>query len=122
MAGLINLQPIDQPDVDQTEFGPDMKRWLANMTDVINENFNALTNALAITSADIGGGGVGPIAVTVIGLVPGGTVTVNLLSSSNTASIASVVVGTGQFTVTFSADPGASAIIQYAAFAVGLGV
>ena len=121
MAGLISLQPIDQPDVDQTEFGPDMKRWLANMTDVINENFNALGNALAFSTTDIGGGGAGPIAVSVLGLIPAGTVTVNLLSSSNPSSIASVVVGTNQFTVTFGSDPGASAIIQYTAYAVGLG-
>lgn len=120
MAGLINVQPIDTPDVDQTQFGPDMKRWLANMVDVVNSNFTTLNEALAITSKDIGGGGAGPIVVTVPGLIPSGTVTVNLLSSSNVVSIVSVVVGTNQFTVTFNADPGASAIIQYTALAVGL--
>ena len=121
MAGLINIQPIDQPDVEQTQFGDDMKRWLANITDVLNSNFTALSQALAITSKDIGGSGAGPLTVTVPGLIPSGTVTVNLLSSSNQVSVTSVVVGTNQFTVTFSADPGASAIIQYAAYAVDLG-
>lgn len=121
MAGLINIQQIDTPDVDQTEFGSDMERWLANIVDVINDNFTALSQALAITSADVGGAGA-TVMVTVPGMVSAGTVTVNLLSSTNPVSVVSVVPGTNQFTVTFNADPGAHAIIQYTAFAVGLGV
>ena len=119
MAAPINIDVIDTPDVEQTQFGADMKRWLANAVDVLNSNFTILRTALAITSADIGGSGAGPITVTVLGLNPTtGNVTVNLLSSSNPVSITDVSIGTNQFTVTFSGDPGASAIIQYSAYTV----
>lgn len=120
MAAPINLEVLDPPILEQTNFGPDMDRWLSNVVDIINASFMTINNifarALAITSADIGGGGMGPIAVSVPGLTTSGSVTVNLLSSSNGVFISSVTLGTNQFLVTFSADPGASAIIQYSAF------
>lgn len=120
MAGLINIQPIDTPDVEQTQFGDDMKRWLANIVDVINNNFSTLNEALAITTVDAGGMGA-TATISQLGMVPAGTVTVNLLSSTIPVNVISVKPGTDSFTVTFSADPGAHAIIQYTALAVGLG-
>lgn len=117
--GLINIQPIDSADVDQTQFSDDMKRWLANLIDTINTNFTTLNEALAITMVNAGGMGV-TATIPLLYMVPGGTVTVNLLSSSNPVNVVTVTPGTNQFTVTFSADPGASAIIQYTAFAVGI--
>ena len=118
--GPINLQVLDTPDVEQTEFGPDMKRWLSNIVDIINDDLILLNNAFAnlITSngIDVGGGGAGPLVVSVIGLTPSGFVNATLISSSNPTSIASIVPGTNQFSITFTADPGASAIIVYQAF------
>ena len=118
--GPINLQVLDTPDVEQTEFGPDMKRWLSNIVDIINDDLILLNNAFAnlITSngIDVGGGGAGPLVVSVIGLTPSGFVNATLISSSNPTSISSVVPGTNQFSITFTADPGASAIIVYQAF------
>ena len=118
--GPINLQVLDTPDVEQTEFGPDMKRWLSNIVDIINDDLILLNNAFAnlITSngIDVGGGGAGPLVVSVIGLTPSGFVNATLISSSNPTSIASIVPGTNQFNITFTADPGASAIIVYQAF------
>ena len=115
------LDVLDPPDVEQTEFGPDMKRWLSNIVDVINSNMNSISNAFEflITSQgiDVGGSGAGPITVSVIGLTPSGFVRVNLISTTNpNITIASVVPGTNSFAITFSADPGASAIIVYQAF------
>lgn len=114
--GLINVQTIDVPDVDQTQFGPDMKRWLANLVDTLNNNFDTISQALAITSADVSNTPSPISTVSVPGMLSSGTVTVNLLSSTNPVKVATVVPGTNQFTVTFSADPGAHAIIQYSAY------
>jgi hypothetical protein len=116
----VQLDVLDPPDVDQTEFGPDMKRWLSNVVDIINASFMSLNNALggliAVAGVNIGGGGAGPISVTVTGLTASGLVNVNLISSSNPVTIVNVTPGLNSFTITFSADPGASAIIVYQAF------
>jgi hypothetical protein len=120
VAGPINLDVLDPPILEQTEFGPDAKRWLSNIVDIINASFATLNQAFAnifsIGQVDVGGGGIGPITVTVAGLLSTNFVSVRLVSSTNPVTIASVVVGAGSFTVTFSADPGASAIIVYQAF------
>lgn len=118
--GLINLDSLDPPDVQQTQFGPDMKRWLSNIVDIINASFNTLNNAfnniIAVGQADVGGSGAGPISVTVTGLTSSNIVNVTLISSTNPVTILSVVSGSGSFAITFSADPGASAIIAYQAY------
>lgn len=116
----INLDVLDPPDLDQTQFGPDAKRWLSNIVDIINASFislNGFTNGL-ITAAgiNVGGAGAGPIFVPVIGLTPLGFVNANIISSSNLVTITSIVPGINGFNITFSADPGASAIIVYQAF------
>jgi len=120
-VALINVEPLDAAILEQTEFGPDQKRWLSNLVDIVNAGFvtieNALNSLIAIGQKDIGGGGAGPISVTVTGLLSSNIVNVQLLSSSNPVTIISVVPGSGAFTVTFSADPGASAVIYYQAFA-----
>jgi hypothetical protein len=54
--------------------------------------------------------------VTVAGLYSTNFVNVTLISSSNPVTIINVTPGNGSFTVTFNADPGASAIIVYQAF------
>jgi hypothetical protein len=117
------LDVLDPPDVEQTEFGPDMKRWLSNIVDIVNANFISLSNAFEflITSSgiDVGGSGAGPINVTVTGLTASGFVNVSLISTTNPGvTIASVVPGLNQFSITFSANPGASAIIVYQAYMV----
>lgn len=113
---LINLNVLDTPIVEQTNFSPDMQRWLSNIVDIINSNFALLGLSFA-QGINIGGGGAGPINVTVTGLTPSGLVNVNLVSTTNpNISILSVVPGTNQFSITFSGDPGASAIITYTAF------
>lgn len=118
--GPINLDVLDPPDVEQTQFGPDMKRWLSNIVDIVNASLASLNNAFAFlitaTSANIGSSGAGPLTVVVTGLTPSGYVFVNLISSSNPVTVLNVTPGTNQFTITFSADPGASAIIAYQAY------
>ena len=119
MLGFNSINFLDPPDVDQTNFGPDMKRWLSNVVDTVNDNFLILSSLTEyfeslITSngIDVGGAGPGPINVTVIGLTPSGYVTATLISSTNPTSILSVVPNLNFFSITFSSDPGASAICQ----------
>lgn len=120
VVALINLNIIDTPMLEQTNFGPDMKRWLADLADFINTNFailnQAVTQLLAVGQVDVGGGGAGPLTVPVTDLLSTNFVNVTLISSSNPVTIITVTPGNGSFDVTFSADPGASAIIVYQAF------
>jgi hypothetical protein len=121
-VGPINLDVLDPPDLEQTQFGPDAKRWLTNIVDIINASFitlnQAFANILSVGQVNVGGAGPGPLTVTVAGLMSGNFVSVRLISSTNPVKIANVTPGAGSFTVTFSADPGASAIIVYQAFTV----
>lgn len=118
--GPINIDVLDPPIVDQTNFGPDMKRWLSNIVDIINSNFltinQAFTNFITAEGINIGGSGAGPITVSVEGLTAAGYVNVIFISSSNPVTILSVVPGLNAFNITFNGDPGASAIIVYQAF------
>lgn len=117
---LINLNTVDTPIEEQTQFGPDMKRWLTTTSDIINTNFTilnqAITQLLAVGQIDVGGAGAGPITVPVTGLYSTNFVNVTLISSTNPVSILNVTPQNGDFLITFSADPGASAIIVYQAF------
>jgi hypothetical protein len=74
------------------------------------------TNIKAVRSADIGGGGAGPITITQAGVVATSVIVANIVSSSNTVSITKVTPGTGNFTVLFSGDPGAACILNYIVF------
>lgn len=120
MGAPINLNVLDPPILEQTQFGPDMNRWISDIVDIINASFTTLNQAfssiLAVGQIDVGGSGAGPLSVTVSGLMSTNYVSVALVSSSNPVTIASVVPGNGSFSITFSADPGASAIIVYQAF------
>lgn len=117
MAGQLDLNLLDTPDVEQTMFGPEMKRWLANSVDIINGWFQAFANLIQAAGVDVGGGGAGPISVPVVGLTADGYVNARLVSTSNSGvTIDDVTPGLNAFTITFSADPGASAIIVYQAF------
>lgn len=117
MAGQLELNLLDAPDVEQTEFGPDMKRWLANSVDIINTWLQAFADLIQVAGVNVGGGGAGPISVPVVGLTADGYVNARLISTTNAGvTIGDVTPGLNGFTITFSADPGASAIIVYEAF------
>jgi len=120
MANQIRLEVLDTPDVEQVEAGPDFKRWLTNTVDIINASFDAINIVIGnqVTSAiiDIGGSGAGPLFVSVPGLTPANAVIVNLTSSTNPVTVVNVTTVTDGFNVTFSGNPGASAIIVYQAF------
>lgn len=83
---------------------------------ILTANVQLKTNIKAAQSANIGGGGVGPINITVTGATSSSVAVATVLSSSNAVSILKVAAGTNLIAVTFSADPGASAIINYVVF------
>lgn len=120
--GQINLNTIDTPMLEETNFGPNAKQWLTTLVDIINANFiilnQTISNLFLLSSAqiDIGGSGAGPITVAVAGLTALNFVNVTLVSSTDPVIILSVVPGAGSFDITFSGDPGASAIIVYQVF------
>ncbi len=124
---IINTNVVDSPILEQTQFGDDMKNWLTNFVDIFNAEVDSLETVvqainnlfnfmIAVGTINLGGSGTTPPPVSVLGLTSNGFVVVNLLSSTLPTTIASVVPGTNQFTVTFSANPGASAIISYVSF------
>lgn len=120
--GPINLNAVDTPMLEEVNFGPNAAKWLTDLVDIINGSFTTLNqafaNLLAVGQTDVGGSGAGPISVTVAGLTASNFVNVTLVSSTNPVTISSVVPGAGSFNITFSGDPGASAIIVYQAFTV----
>lgn len=73
----------------------------------------------AATTANIGGAGAGPLTVTVAGLTTSSVVVATVATSSNAVSVIKAVAGTGNFDVTFSADPGATCTLNYVAYIVG---
>ena len=104
---LIN---IDSPPIYDTEFESSFENWLTNLTDQINTNIALMPAAV---SDDLGGAGAGPIDVTVAGLTSSGVVVATMKSSTNGVGVLETEAALGKFTVTFDADPGASAIINY---------
>lgn len=117
----LTFNVLDSPLLDQTQFGPDMKNWLSNTVDILNSELITIDGIFSniLTISTINAGGTFPVAfvVPVLGLTSSGFVITRLISTTIPGvTITNVVVGTDQFTVTFSADPGASAIIAYQAF------
>ena len=122
MLDFNNLDVLDPPDVEQTQFGSMMKLWLSNVIDICNANFTTLNtvvqyfeNLITSQSAILGGTGTSYM-ITVIGLTPSGYVTATIISSINPASIVSIVPGLNSFIITFNTDPGAGSVIVYQAF------
>ena len=114
LAALPNLDP----NLDDTKNATNVDRlWLANLVDIFNSVAVLIQNLSAITAQiDIGSHGAGPIDVALPGLTAASIVTASLISSTNPVSILTIVPGINKFSITFSADPGASAIIGYIAY------
>lgn len=74
------------------------------------------TNIKAGVTANIGGSGAGPISVNVAGITTSSVVVATMASSSNSVSVLQAVSASGHFSITFSGDPGASAIVNYVVF------
>ena len=119
MAAPINLPRLDPP-TNYKNLSDPVVLYLAEITDQFNQAMTQIEelfgNFITSTGIDVGGAGAGPITVPVEGLTPSGFVNATLVSSTNPVTITSVIAGLNSFAITFSADPGASAIIIYQAF------
>ena len=114
------LPRIDTPPIQNIGLDPDLRRWFTTLTDTLNSVIGSVQddfdNIIADESPDIGGGGAGALDVTVTGLTASSVVVASIVSSSNPVSIISVLPGVDKFSITFSADPGASCFVNYIAF------
>lgn len=119
MFSVKDFDVLDPPDVEETNFGENMKRWLANIVDICNANFSLLNsyidNLITSLGVIVGGAGVS-YNIPVIGLTPNGFVAAKIISEINPAKIVSITPGTNTFNITFDIDPGASSVIVYQAF------
>jgi len=79
-------------------------------------NIQNKTNIKAATTANIGGGGAGPISVVVAGLTAASVVVGTIESSSNAVQVQTITATATGFDVTFTGDPGASCLLNYVAF------
>ncbi len=95
----------------------DARSWLSTLVDEINATIEQiqddLNNAKINTTADIGGSGAGPISVTVDGLDANSPIVATIASSTNTVAVAKCIGTATGFDITFTADPGASCIVNY---------
>ena len=111
---------FDKQADDKLFFAEEFYIWLSNIVDVLNIAIDTIENAfafmMAVGTATITGPGVGPYTILVTNLPATGFVTAQIISSTNQTTISRIVVSAGQFTVTFSSDPGTSAIIKYVAY------
>ncbi len=73
-------------------------------------------NIKAARTANIGGGGAGPISVVVAGLTAASIVTGSIQASSNPVEIQKVTATATGFDILFSGDPGATCTVNYIAF------
>ncbi|MCF1193250.1 hypothetical protein LRR18_16795, partial [Mangrovimonas sp. AS39] len=83
---------------------------------VATSNVQLKTQVKAAQTADIGGGGAGPINVVVAGVTAASVIVASIVSSSNTVAVAKVAPGAGSFDITFTADPGAACVVSYVAY------
>jgi hypothetical protein len=114
-----NFDKLDAPDIEETNFGENMKRWLANIVDICNSNFDLLNSYINnfITSQGVMIGGTGvSYNIPVIGLTSTGFVSATIISEINPAMIVTITPGLNSFNITFDIDPGAGSIIVYQAF------
>lgn len=85
---------------------------------VATTNLQLKTQVKAAATADIGGGGAGPISVAVAGLTASSIVVATVASSTNTVAVAKCIGTVTGFDVTFTADPGAACVLNYVAYIV----
>lgn len=104
---------LDNPMIFGNELPDDLNDWFTTVTDTFNTMFD---NIVADRTANIGGGGAGPISVAVPGMTAESIIIANIQSSSNPVIIQSVTATSTGFDIIFNGDPGASCFVNYTAF------
>lgn len=80
--------------------------------------FQLSANIKSNSTADIGGGGAGPISVVVAGLTAASKIVATIASSTNTVAVGKCIATATGFDITFTGDPGAACVVNYVAFVV----
>ncbi len=75
-------------------------------------------NIKADRTANIGGGGAGPISVVVAGVTAASIITGSIQASSNPVEVQKITATATGFDILFSGDPGATCTVNYVAFVV----
>ena len=83
---------------------------------VLTSAVQLAANIKAARTADIGGGGAGPISVVVAGLTAASIVVASIQTSSNIVAVAKVTATATGFDILFDGDPGAACTVNYVAF------
>ena len=83
---------------------------------IVATSLQSSANLKAARTSNIGGGGAGPISVVVAGLTAASILNADINTSSNTVSVAKVTATATGFDILFSADPGATCLVDYQAF------
>lgn len=77
--------------------------------------FQLFSSIIAGVTDDLGGGGAGPINTGIPNMIAGAPVVVSMQSSSNPVTVSGQCTADGNLQVIFSADPGASAFVNFIA-------
>lgn len=85
---------------------------------IVATSLQVSANIKANRTANIGGGGAGPISVVVAGVTAASIITGSIQASSNPASVQKITATATGFDILFSADPGATCTVNYVAFVV----
>lgn len=83
---------------------------------IVATNVQLISQIKAQQVASLGGGGAGPLTVTAAGCTTASVICVDIVTSTNTVSVAKVTPGTGNFALLLSGDPGAVLTISYIMF------
>jgi hypothetical protein len=83
---------------------------------VATTNIQLKTQVIAGRTADIGGGGAGPLSVVVAGLTAASIVVASIQTSSNTVAVAKATATATGFDILFTGDPGAACTVNYVAY------
>lgn len=86
---------------------------------IASSNVQLKSSVKVATSGNIGGSGAGPIDIAITGVTSSSIAVADIASSSNAVQILKVVPGSNKISITFSGDPGASAVVKYIVYYAG---
>ena len=85
---------------------------------IVATSLQVAANIKANRTANIGGGGAGPISVVVAGVTAASIITGSIQASSNPVDVQKITATSTGFDILFSGDPGATCTVNYVAFVV----
>lgn len=115
-AGRVLVGATATPFTDNRLLSADGTGGVVQDSGVLVSEVQLSANIIAAQSADIGGGGAGPINIVNASVTANSVIVASIVSSTNTVSVAKVAPGAGSFDVTFDADPGAACVISFVIF------